>query len=361
MSSSESGIRDRIAQNDVTEMRSYLEVDFAEWFSENGISYGYEPFVIPSVVGPNKDEWDSMVSAIQAIGDGDADLYNTITSGTRFESMSAFEVRTMWGDIYEKHRLGAEDVFVPPQQSLSDFQKRMVLPDFVLYPDFDGKNAPEGFDWSSWDSIVEVSGLWGVGLPGESTEVDWWDWYRVGGVAFKEFAYKLLGLWEDVYFAVPNQPFIEGVTDGIPNELRDDDHYVIFNTTSAEPELGELYQKLGLMDREFKNFDNRLSPVIELVKYDRDIGEQEITEEKYGYSAVDVTAVDNNADTVAISEDMIVHYGELGEVYVSDQGVRVRESQWRETNMMLIREYVMDVMSTLSEDGIVMNLRRELE
>jgi hypothetical protein len=297
-----------------------------------------------------------MVTAIQAIGDGDEDMYNTLVDGTMFDVFSAFEVRTMWGDIYEKHRLGAEEVFVPPQESLSNFQKHMILPDFALYPSFDGKIAGGDFDWSRWDTIVEVSGLWGVGLPGESTENDWWDWYRVSAVAFKEFVYKLLGLWEDVYYAVPNQPFIEGVSEGIPNELRDDEHYVIFNTTQAEPDLGELYRKIGMSERDIVAFENRLSPNIQPVKHERDLDNNEIRESQVNHTGIRFENTDENENVVIVAEDTIVFHGELGEVYITDGSIRVRESQWRKMNMIMLREYVADVLSQLEDDNIIEGL-----
>lgn len=347
------GVRDRVAQNDVTMMRSYLEVDFANWFSENQIPYGYEAFTIPSVVGPNKDTWDRMVDAIRAIGDGNEDMYNSLTEDTPWSDMSAFEVRTTWGNIYDKHRLGAEDVFVPSQEALANFDKRLIMPDFSLYMDADTKIAGGGFDWSDWDYIVEVSGLWGVGLPGESTEEDWWEWYRVSAVAFKEFVYKLLGIWESVIYAVPNQPFIEGVSSGMPNGLRDDDNYVIFNTTTATPDLGGLYDAIGLSGSDVSDFETRLSPDIKPVRQERDLDNERVNSVEHSYNSLDLSRADQNENAVVVSDGWLVYHGELGEVYLSGGSVHVRESQWRNTNMIMLREYISDVLSILTEDGIV--------
>lgn len=355
MGADNSNLRERIAQRDVTTMRSYLEVDFAYWLSENEIPYGYEPFTIPSVVGPSKDDWDSMVDAIRALGDGDEEMYNMMSEDTPWERLSAFEARTIWGNIYDKHRLGAEDVFVPSQEALSGFNKRLMLPDFVLYPDYDGKMAGEDFDWDGWDKILEVSGLWGVGLPGESIESDWWEWYRVSAVAFKEYVYRLLGLWDDVIYAVPNQPYIEGISDGIPNQLRDDDNYVIFNTTAAEPDLDELYVKLGLSSRDISEFDNRLSPAIEPVMYERDLDGQEVTPRSYGYEGLNMDNADENENAVIIQDGWIAFHGGMGTVYLNGESVHVRESQWRHTNMIMLREYIADSLSELYDDGIVEN------
>jgi hypothetical protein len=357
MSVDDRRIRDRIAQNDVTMARSYLEVDFMEWFSENQIPYGYEAFTIPSVVGPRKEEWDTMVDAIQAAGRNDFDEYDNLTEGTRWEDVRPAEVLGTWNDIYDKHGLQNERVTVEVQRSLSEYSKRMLLPDFALYIGEDFTLAPDGFDWSSWDKIVEVSGLWGVGLPDEATEEDWWDWYRVSAVAYKELAYRLLGLWDDVVYAIPNQPFIEGVSDGIPQGLRRDDSYVIFNTTSASPDLSGLYDALGLSSGDVTQFETRLSPNIELVSYERDLTNRTFRRRELEYTGIRLDAVNSNARTVVVDDGWIVYHGELGEVYFTDDGIHVRESQWRGMNIKLLGEYVTDVASTLSDDGIVENLK----
>ncbi len=359
MSVDDKKIRDRIRQNDVTVARSYLEVDFMEWFSDNEIPFGYEAFVIPSVVGPSKDEWDTMVDAIQAVGETDFGRYDDLTEGTRWDDMRPAELQAIWQDIYDKHRLMDEVVSVEVRRSLSGFSKRMLLPDFAIYKDAGTKIAGEGFDWSSWDAIVEVSGLWGVGLPGESSESDWWDWYRVSAVAFKELAYRLLGLWDDVYYAVPNQPYIEGVTDGIPKPLRNDDHYIIFNTTKASPDLDYLYDALGISGDTVKGFDNLMSPQIELVSYDRGLNSGVIERRRYDYDSLNMGNVVNDENAVIVDEGWVVYHGDMGEVYFNDEGAFVRESQWRNTNMKMLEEYVTDVASRLYDNGIIDNMSEE--
>jgi hypothetical protein len=357
--SNDRSIRDRIAQNDVTVARSYLEVDFMEWFSDNEIPFGYEAFTIPSVVGPRQEEWNTMIQAVRAIGNQDYDEYDRLVEGTSFEDMRAAEVQGIWQDIYDKHRLQEEQVTVEVTRSLAEYDKKLLLPDFALYPDAGIETAYDGFDWSSWSYILEVSGLWGVGLPDESTESDWWSWYRVAAVAYKELAYKLLGLWDDVYWLVPNQPFIEGVSDGIPRSLRDDDHYIIFNTTQAQPELSELYDSLGLSQRDVDEYQNRLSEPIELETYDRDIGESEITTRRFSFRGINYENVERDQDTIVLGDGWLVHHGYMGEVYFNTTGAHVRESMWRNRNMLLVREYVADIASKLAEKGIITGITEE--
>jgi len=358
MSSSDRSIRDQIAQNDVTMARSYLELDVMEWFSDNEIPFAYEAFVIPSVVGPSETTWNAMANAIQELGNENPEAFEKQIRKTPLEGMRAFDALSLWNRIYDKHNLAGEQVTVPVQESLQRFRKTMVLPDFALYldeePPFDSSN----FDYSDYDYLVEVSGLWGVGLPGESTEQDWWDWYRVSAVAFKEYIYRLLGLWEDVYWVIPNTPYIEGVSEGIPKELRDDGHYVIVNTTSADINLSRLEDAIGVTGAEI---GRGLSPEIELFEYERpdtnDLPGSFNTVE-WEYDSVNEFNVDINPDAVLVENDFVVFHGELGEVYVSDESVHVRESQWRNTNMILLREYVLDVLGQLEQDDIVSGLRR---
>lgn len=357
MSGRDRSIRDRIAQNDVTVARSYLEVDFMEWFSENEIPFGYEPFTIPSTVGPSKEQWDRTVDAIKAVGNREFSKYDRLSQGTALEDRRPAEVLAEWEDIYDKHGLQNEQVVVEVRRSLSQYSKRLLLPDFALYFDANTTLAGENFDWSDWDKIVEVSGLWGVGLPGEAGEGDWWNWYRVAAVAYKELAYKLLGLWDDVVWVVPNQPFIEGVSDGIPNALRDDPNYVIFNTTSASPELGGLYTALGLSEKDLTEFESRLSPAIDLINYDRDLDNSTIRAVEWEYDGIDLSVVDEVGDAVIVDEEWIVFHGELGELYISPDSVHVRGVQWENQNMILIREYVMDSISLLNNAGVVTGLK----
>lgn len=356
MSSNNKDIRDRIAQNDVTMARSYLEVDFMEWLSEEEIPFGYEPFIIPSIAGPGREEWDSVVEAIRAVGNDEYAKYDEVTKDTLLSDTRPVELLSMWNDIYDKHRLQEEQITVEVKRSLANYSKKMILPDFAIYEDFDMDSSLDNFDWSSWDYIIEVSGLWGVGLPGESTESDWWDWYRVSAVAFKELAYKLLGIWDSVYWVVPFEPHIPGVTDGIPKPIREDEHYVVANITRSDLGLDGLADVIGITT---ENLDAKLSPSIVPAKYERPSRgiDNTMTKVEYEYDGVNMKAINANEKAVAVSDSMVMYHGDMGEVYVGERGVFVRESQWRRFNMIMLREYVLDALSTLSEDGIVEGLK----
>jgi len=352
-------IRDRMAQNDVTVMRSYLEVDFAEWLSDNRIPFGYEAFTIPSIVGPTKNTWDTMVEAVRAVGNGEFDRYDQLTEGTRWADMRPAKLQDTWQQIYDKHRLQDEDITVPVRDSLAGFDKRLMMPDFSIYTNTDQKTAGEGFNWGEFDAIVEVSGLWGVGLPGEATEEDWWTWYRVSAVAFKELAYKLLGLWDRVYWVLPNQGYDETTGDGIPRSIRRDDHYILMNTTQTSLELSELKDALGVTAGPV---DAGLSAPITPTEYKRPIQEPtdfevgKITPVQYSYDSINLDNIDQNERVVALENGWIVHHGELGEVYYHSAHAHVRESMWRKHNMILLREYVLDSASELANDGILEGL-----
>lgn len=349
----------RLGQEDVEVFDSYLEVDIATWLSENEIAYAHEPFTIPSDIGPGREVWNRMENAIRALGRREEEEFNRLKSGTPFADLTAFDAVTMWEDIYDKHRLANEAPVPPVRDSLEFFQKKYVLPDLVIYKGHGSNTEPIDWDgWGNWSHILEVSGLWGVGIPPDSDE-EWWNWYRVAGVAFKEYIYKLLGLWDDVYFLVPNQPFIEGIADGIPNALRDDPHYIIFNTTSSELQLGGLYDALGLSEDDVSSIDTSLSPEIDLVEYRRPLEEGEIVPVRWTFDSVNMDNVDNEPLAVVLDEESIVYHGDLGEVYVIENGVYVKESQWRGQNMILLREYVLDSLANLEEEGIIEGLREQ--
>lgn len=351
MSTSNSDIREQIAQNDVTVGRSYLEVDTMEWLSDNEIPFGYEAFVIPSVVTVESMDWQRMVNAIRALGNRNESEYVNNVRGTPLEGRDPFSALALWNDIYDKHNLAEEAVTVPVTESLTEFSKSMVLPDFALYPDENVKTAGPDFDWSDYDYLLEVSGLYGVGLPDESTESDWWDWYRVSAVAFKEYVYRLLGLWENLYWVVPN-------SEELPPELRDDDHYVIINPVAEDLGLDPLADSIGVTQ---SRIAGGLSNIIELIEYGRPDtqelpGEFDLTE--WEYDSIDVGAASGVEDAVAIDDDYVVFHGDIGEVYLSNDGVQVRQSMWRETNLLLLREYVTDVVSRLAGSGVVVGLER---
>lgn len=356
MSNNGQTIRDQIGDNDVTMMRSYLEVDVAEWFSRNEIPFAYEAFTIPSVVGPGKDTWDNVVDAIQKVGEGGRESIE-LPDGTEFDTA---DILAMWNEIYDKHALQDEAVSVPVMQSLSKFSKRIMLPDFALYKDTELTQANEGFEWGDYDYIVEVSGLYGVGLTDEADESEWWDWYRVSGVAFKEFMYRLLGLWDSVRWVIPNQGSHDSTSRGIPSAMRNDEHYVIMDTTQSGIELQGLATSIGI---DAEALDGGLSPAITPTKYKRPLtssGEYErnqITPVKYSYDGINPDNIADNKNAVLLENDVILFHGDIGEVYITEEDVRVRESQWRGGNMLLLREYVLSSLSELEDDGIVEGLQ----
>ena len=199
---------------DTVDMKSSLEVEVGEWFSENKIPYAYEPWVIPSLLSNTTDSEQNLSEFIKA------------------NATDETEVR--WRRIYEKHQLDSQgDVGV--EEGFELFDSGEIVPDFVTY-----RSAGQGFrgedwdGWRNWDHIIELGGLYGLGIQGE-----WSDWYRVRGVAYKELALKELGLWSQSYFLLPNNG-------DIPDDVRNDDHYIILNPTQTDAGLDVMSQIPGL-------------------------------------------------------------------------------------------------------------------
>jgi len=199
---------------DTLDMRSSIEVEVGEWFSDNQIPYAYEPFVIPSPLANNEDEFLNLAKLVK--------------------QQDREELLTRWRRIYEKHELGSEGN-VGVEESLDLYDSEVIVPDFVTYPGAGSQQRRLDWDgWSEWGHIIEMAGLYGLGVQG-----DWQDWYRVKGVAYKELALKALGLWDKSYFLVPND-------NSIPQEVRNDDHYIILNPTQSDAGLDVLRQIPGL-------------------------------------------------------------------------------------------------------------------
>jgi len=201
-------------QTDVTEMRSGLEVQVAEHFSENEVPFAYEPFKIPSSFGGRTD----------SIGSGDS-LVDSLRDDTTSET---------WARIYRKHNLasaGPSD----SEQVLESISRQEIVPDFALYPGTDP--SPKDVDWAGWTNyshIVEVAGPYGAPPP-----QGFQSWYRFRGVAEKELVYKLLGLWDKTYFVVTDD-------EDIPDDVRNDPHYLVVNPTARDAGVNGLLSFLGL-------------------------------------------------------------------------------------------------------------------
>ena len=199
---------------DVVEMKSGLEVDSAEWFSDNQIPFGYETFVIPSPFDRRDDTIDSLTDVVFPGASGDID--------------------NMWRRIYDKHNLD-EYGDVGVEEGLEIFDRQFIEPDFMSYPGVEkGEKPPDWEGWDDWQYIVEIAGAYGVGII-----QDWKDWYRVSGVAYKELALKALRLWDESYFVVPD-------SESVPEGVRNDDSYVVVNPTQMDAGLDRLGERLDL-------------------------------------------------------------------------------------------------------------------
>lgn len=187
----------------IKQMRSSLEVEFAEFLSGREVPFAYEQLRIPGLYTVQQEAWNE---TLRRIGDG----------------AWTDEELALWTDIFEKHNLD-EPEDVVPREVLEMFDKREIVPDFVLYEGEEkGPHGPEWDGWGEWTEIVEIGGAWGMtAFPAYS------DWYRLQGVAFKEFAFRKLGLWDDVTFVIQD-------SESITTALRTDDNYVIAASNQME-------------------------------------------------------------------------------------------------------------------------------
>ena len=144
------------------------------------------------------------------------------------------QAENLWPEIYEKHSLDSEGD-VSADEGLDLFDRQFIVPDFVLYPGVDMSQKDANWaGWPNYDYIIEIAGAYGVGLIN-----DWQSWYRVNSVAFKELAYKILGLWEQTYFVVPDD-------EDIPMAVRRDPHYVVVSPTQLDADFDELNEVISI-------------------------------------------------------------------------------------------------------------------
>lgn len=199
---------------DIVAMRSGLEVEFGEWLSDNEIPYAYEPFLVPSRYTPSGNPNQMLEERIK---------------GDRRDD--AFEI---WQRLYDKHALGEEgDVGV--EEGFELFDRQEIEPDFALYPNAEKGPKPRDWDgWTEYSHLIEVAGAYGIGIL-----TDWRDWYRVNSVAYKELAFKILGIWQRVYFIITDD---QSITD----EVRNDPHYIIVNPTQLDAGYDKVGVELGL-------------------------------------------------------------------------------------------------------------------
>lgn len=202
--------------DEVLYLRSDLENQMAEWLSDNEIPFAYELVNIPGAFIDN-EEWNEKVEMIQNKEGGSLGI---------------------WEDIYDKHRLDEEgDVGV--EEGLERFDKKEIVTDFAIYGDKGVMDVPLEWDgWDEWTHLVELAGPYGAGKFPEAAP--WEDWYRVNSVAYKELMFKMLGIWDDIVFVIPNSGQID-------QEVRDDPNYVIVQSSQADAGLDVFGFELGLI------------------------------------------------------------------------------------------------------------------
>ena len=104
----------------------------------------------------------------------------------------------------------------------------------------------------------------------------------------------------------------------------------------------------------------RLSPNITPARYKRPSGKADrpIKAEKYTFDDIDVDKAKGLQRVSRLGDNMIVYYGESGEVYVGRGHVHVGGAFYDSNKMVFIREMVLDALSHLSDENVVLGLRR---
>lgn len=107
----------------------------------------------------------------------------------------------------------------------------------------------------------------------------------------------------------------------------------------------------------------RLSPNITPARYMRPSNEasRPIKAEKYDFDDIDADAAKGVGKVSRVGDNMVVYYGESGEVYVGRGHVHVGGAFYDSNKMVFIRETVLDALAYLDDEGVVKGLRKTNE
>lgn len=97
-----------------------------------------------------------------------------------------------------------------------------------------------------------------------------------------------------------------------------------------------------------------ISPPIEVVEYSRDEGsttEPDVAE--ITFDGVNRNNLSENPRTFATEDGVVVYVGDLGDVYIDEDHVHVAEHLYHTNRLVMVREYVAEIILNLAEDGIV--------
>lgn len=103
---------------------------------------------------------------------------------------------------------------------------------------------------------------------------------------------------------------------------------------------------------------HELSPEIQPTLYDRPEGEDSGRgkAKRFTFSGIDHEQISKNPRVVQYADGMVAYHTESGMVFIDDGHVYVTESMYRSNPMPFVREFVLDALSELDDDGIVNGL-----
>lgn len=354
---------------DVEVFDSYFEVDVGNWLSLNEVPWAHEPLVIPSERLVSRERWKKMAEAIREMG-----MFNGVN------------IAKEWLEIYEKHNLMVFEI--PPARALKEFDLKYIIPDILIYLGASKEKKGPEWDWHKYDYIIEVSGLYGVRpspeIIGKPTKFK--DWYRAANVAFKELVYKVLGLWDKVYFIIPRQK-------ELPRGIYEDPHFIVMNPVVRGLNIEKLALLFKIPQREIDIGLMQIGPVF--YKRRKDKKRYWGVPQKFEYNNILVEEIPKKLQefilkkekevkkakgkkkremerelaefrkvkAFSIDENWTVLYVPLCEVYIGryseeeKPGFWVKESLWRNTNIKILRMWMAHIARILEAVGVITNPR----
>ncbi len=100
------------------------------------------------------------------------------------------------------------------------------------------------------------------------------------------------------------------------------------------------------------------SPEIELIKYQRDEGQKDPEIEEYKIDGIDMERASDHPKCQMLGSGWIQVLSSPCDVYINHTSAHVREGAYGRLNMMIIRDHVVDTISSLNEDGVIDGISR---
>lgn len=103
----------------------------------------------------------------------------------------------------------------------------------------------------------------------------------------------------------------------------------------------------------------KLSPAIRPTRYERGMEETKSIDDLsyFSFRGINWEKADEYPLTNRIGRKLLIYYGRSGTIYFTEQSAHVAMSMYRSNKLAFLREYVLDAISELNDEGILETVR----